>query len=111
MLLRPHRLRYFCALWQVPCPGAWLSERIVTMALMSETPAGDNHDVIHHHGEIVAVVVPIAEYQLLRQAAEEQRVNEDFDAARADYLTRHRAGAIRYISHEEAGRQLGLHIP
>ncbi len=75
---------------------------------MSETPAGDTHDVIHHRGEVVAVVVPIAEYQQLRQAAEEQRVNEEFDAARADYLTRQEAGAIRYISHQEAGRRLGL---
>ena len=78
------------------------------MAIMSELPAGDSHDVIHHRGEVVAVVVPIAEYQQLRQAAEEQRVNEEFDSARADYLTRHEAGAIRYLSHEEAGRQLGL---
>ena len=75
---------------------------------MSETPAGDSHDVIHHHGEVVAIVVPIAEYQQLRQAAEEQRVNDEFDTARADYATRQEAGAIRYISHEEAGRQLGL---
>jgi PHD/YefM family antitoxin component YafN of YafNO toxin-antitoxin module len=78
------------------------------MALMSEMPAGDTHAVIHHHGEVVAVVVPIAEYQQLRQAAQEQRVNEDFDAARAGYLARQKAGAIRYISHDEAGRQLGL---
>ncbi|MDR0343596.1 MAG: hypothetical protein LBI49_10915 [Nocardiopsaceae bacterium] len=75
---------------------------------MCETPAGDAHDVIHHRGEVVAIVVPIAEYQQLRQAAEEQRVNEEFDAAHADYLARQEAGAIRYVSHEEAGRQLGL---
>jgi hypothetical protein len=75
---------------------------------MSETPDGDTHDVIHHRGEVVAVVVPVAEYQQLRQAAEEQWVNEEFDAARAGYLARHEAGAIRYVSHEEAGRQLGL---
>jgi hypothetical protein len=70
---------------------------------MSEMPAGDIHDVIHHRGEVVAVVVPIAEYQQLRQAAEEQRVNAEFDAARAGYLARQDAGAIRYVSHEEAG--------
>jgi hypothetical protein len=75
---------------------------------MSEMPAGDNHDVIHYHGEVVAVVVPIAEYQQLRQAAQEQRVNEEFDAARTGYLARQEAGAIRYVSHDEAGRHLGL---
>ena len=75
---------------------------------MSELPAGDTHDVIHHGGEVVAVVVPIAEYQQLRQAAQEQQVNAEFDAARAEYLARREAGTIRYLSHEEAGRRLGL---
>jgi hypothetical protein len=78
------------------------------MAIMSELPAGDTHDVIHHGGEVVAVVVPIGEYRQLRQIAEEQRVNEEFDAARIDYLARREAGTIRYVSHEEAGRRLGL---
>ena len=78
------------------------------MTLMSELPAGDTHDVIHHGGEVVAVVVPIGEYRQLRQIAEEQRVNEEFDAARIDYLARREAGTIRYVSHEEAGRRLGL---
>ncbi len=78
------------------------------MALMSELPASDTHDVIRRGAEVVAVVVPIAEYQQLRQAAEEQRVNEEFDAARAEYLARRDAGAIRYVSHEEAGRRLGM---
>jgi hypothetical protein len=34
------------------------------------------------------VVVPIAEYQQLRQAADEQRINEEFEAARVggDFL-------------------------
>jgi hypothetical protein len=77
------------------------------MNLMSELPAGDTHEVIRHGGEVVAVLVPIAEYQQLRQALEE-RVNEEFDAARARYLARQKAGAIRYVSHEEAGRRLGL---
>ena len=67
------------------------------MALMSEMLAGDTHDVIHHHGEVVAVVVSIAEYQQLRQAAQEQRVNEDFDAARAGYLARQKAGDPLYL--------------
>src|SRR5580658_1114378 len=75
---------------------------------MSELPAGETHDVIHHDGEVVAVVVPIAEYQQLRQALAEQRVNEEFDAVRAGYQTRRKAGVIRYVSHEEAGRRLGL---
>jgi hypothetical protein len=78
------------------------------MTLMSELPAGDTRDVIRRGGEVVAVVVPIAEYQQLRQAAQEQQVNEEFDAARAEYLARREAGTIRYLSHEEAGRRLGL---
>jgi hypothetical protein len=91
-----------------PCRGAKLPARVVTMTLMSELPAGDTHDVIHHGGEVVAVVVPIAEYQQLRQVLEEQRVNEEFDAARTEYLARREAGTIRYVSHEEAGRRLGM---
>ena len=54
------------------------------------------------------MVVPIGEYRQLRQVAEEQRVNEEFDAARTEYLARREAGTIRYVSHEEAGRRLGL---
>jgi hypothetical protein len=57
---------------------------------------------------VVAVIVPIGEYQQLRQAAEEQLVNDEFDVARAEYLARREAGTTRYISHEEAGRRLGL---
>jgi hypothetical protein len=91
-----------------PCCGDRLSAGVVTMTLMSELPAGDTHDVIRRGGEVVAVVVPIAEYQQLRQAAQEQQVNEEFDAARAEYLARREAGTIRYLSHEEAGRRLGL---
>ena len=72
------------------------------MILMSEMAAGDTHDVIHHGGQVVAVVVPIGEYQQLRQAMQEQQVNEEFDAARARYLARREAGTIRYVSHEEA---------
>jgi len=62
------------------------------MILMSEMPAEDAHDVIHHGGRVVAVVVPIGEYQQLRQAMQEQQVNEEFDAARARYLARREAG-------------------
>jgi hypothetical protein len=80
----------------------------VSMTVMSELAAGDNHDVIHHDGEVVAVIVPIAEYQQLREALAEQRVNEEFDAVRLGYQTHREAGAIRYVSHEEAGRRLGL---
>jgi hypothetical protein len=54
------------------------------------------------------VVVPIGEHQQLRQAMQEQQVNEEFDAAQARYLARREAGAIRYVSHEDAGRRLGL---
>ena len=78
------------------------------MTLMSELPAGDTHDVIQHGGKVVAVVVPIEEYRQLRQAMQEQQVNEGFDAARARYLARREAGEIRYVSHEEAGRRLGM---
>jgi len=89
-----------------------LSVYFVTMTFMSELPAGDTHDVIRQSGQVVAVVVPIEEYQQLRQAMQEQQVNEEFaeefDAARAGYLARREAGAIRYVSHEEAGRRLGM---
>jgi flavin reductase (DIM6/NTAB) family NADH-FMN oxidoreductase RutF len=77
------------------------------MTLMSELPAGDTHDVIRRSGQVV-VVVPIEEHQQLRQAMQEQQVNEEFDAARAGYLARREAGAIRYVSHEEAGRRLAM---
>jgi hypothetical protein len=93
-----------------PCCGAQLSVHVVTMTFMSEPPASDTHDVIHPGGAVVAVVVPIAKYQQLRQAAEEQWVNEEFDAARTEYLARRDAGTIRYVSHEEAGR-LGMSSP
>jgi PHD/YefM family antitoxin component YafN of YafNO toxin-antitoxin module len=78
------------------------------MSRMSELPAGDNHDVIHHGGEVVAVVVPIAEYRELREALAEQQINDEFEAAHARHLARQDAGEIRYVSHEEAGRRLGL---
>jgi len=74
------------------------------MTVMSELPAGDSHDVISHGGQVVAVVVPIEEYRQLRQAMQEQQVNEEFDTARAG----REAGTIRYVSHEEAGRHMGL---
>ena len=90
-----------------PCCDVRLSVHFVTMTLMSELPAGDTHDVIRRSGQVVAVVVPIEEYQQLRQAMQEQQVNQEFDAARARYLVRLEAGAIRYVSHEEAGRRLG----
>jgi hypothetical protein len=52
------------------------------MSLMSELAAGYTHDVIHRGSEVVAVVVPIVEYQQLREALAEQRVREEFYAAR-----------------------------
>jgi hypothetical protein len=58
--------------------------------------------------EVIAVAGPIAEYQQLRQAAEEQQVNDEFEAARAAYLASREAGTIRYVSRQEAGRRLGL---
>ena len=72
---------------------------------MSELPAGDTHDVIRQSGQ---VVVPIEEYRQLCQAMQEQQVNEEFDVARAGYLARRETGAVRYVSHEEAGRRLGM---
>ena len=60
-----------------------LSARFVTVIVMSDLPAGDTHDVIHRGGQVVAVVVPIEEYRQLRQATQEQQVNEAFDAALA----------------------------
>ena len=53
---------------------------------LSEAPVGDTRDVISHGGQVVAVVVPIEEYRHLRQAMQEQQVNQEFDAARAGYL-------------------------
>src|ERR1700730_4486128 len=91
-----------------PCCDVMLSVYFVTITLMSELPAGDTHDVIRHSGQVVAVVVPIEEYQQLRQAMQEQQVNEEFEAARVSYLARREAGAIRYVSHEEAGRRLDM---
>jgi hypothetical protein len=85
-----------------------LPARFVTMIVMSDLPAGDTPDVIHRGGQVVAVVVPIEEYRQLRQAVQEQQVNEEFDAARAGYLARREAGKVRYASHGEAGRRLGL---
>jgi hypothetical protein len=92
----------------VPCCDVVLSVHLVTMTLMSELPAGDTHDVIRQSGQVVAVVVPIEEYQQLRQAMQEQQVNEEFDVARGGYEARREAGTIRYVSHEEAGLRLGM---
>jgi PHD/YefM family antitoxin component YafN of YafNO toxin-antitoxin module len=86
-----------------------VSVRLVTMTLMSELPAGDTHDVIRQSGQVVAVIVPIEEYQQLRQAMQEQQVNEEFDAARASYPARREAGAIRYVSHGEAASAWACH--
>jgi hypothetical protein len=36
------------------------------------------------------------------------RENEEYDAARTEYLARRDAGTVRYVSHEEAGRRLGM---
>jgi hypothetical protein len=92
------------------CSNAALSARNVSMTLMSELPDGDTHEVIAHGGEVVAVVVPLEEYRQLRRALEEQQVNEEFDAAQVDFLRRQSAGTLCYVSHEEAGRRLGLPV-
>jgi hypothetical protein len=54
------------------------------------------------------MVVPVEEYRQLRQALREQQVNQELDAAWAGYLARREAGAVRYVTHEEAGRRLGM---
>jgi PHD/YefM family antitoxin component YafN of YafNO toxin-antitoxin module len=95
----------------LPCSGAGPPDPVVSMSLMSELPAGDTHDVIHRGNEVVAVVVPIVEYQQLREALKEQRVNEEFDAARASYLARKEAGAVRYVPHEEARAATWVCLP
>jgi len=51
---------------------------------------------------------PSAVDRRLRQAMQEQRVNEEFDVARARYLARREVGEISYVSHEEAGRRRGM---
>ena len=56
----------------------------------------------------IAVAVPIAEYRQLHQAAQEQQINDEFDAARVEYLKRREAGTIHYVSHEEASRRLSM---
>jgi hypothetical protein len=80
------------------CSNAGLPARNVSMSLMSELPDGDTHDVIAHGEEVVAVVVPLAEYRQLRPALEEQQVNEEFDAAQVDFLSRRSAGTLCYVS-------------
>lgn len=80
------------------------------MSRVSELPAGDTHDVILRGGEVVAVVVPIAEYRQMREALVEQQVKTGFGAARARYPDRREAGEIRCVPHEEAGRRLGLTV-
>ena len=44
------------------------------------------------------------------RALEEQQVNEEFDAAQVDFLSRRSAGTLCYVSHEEAARRLGLPV-
>ena len=94
----------------VPCSNAGLSAQIVNMSLMSELPDGDTHEVIVHGEQVAVVVVPLGEYRQLRRALEEQQVNEEFDAAQVDFLRRQSAGTLCYVSHEEAGRRLGLPV-
>jgi PHD/YefM family antitoxin component YafN of YafNO toxin-antitoxin module len=77
---------------------------------MSELAAGETHDLIHVGGEVVAVVVPVEEYRQLREALAEQQVNAEFEVAQARRLARREAGETRYVSHQEAGRHLGLPV-
>jgi hypothetical protein len=56
------------------------------MTRVSELPAGDTHDVIVRGGEVVAVVVPIAEYRQMCEALAAQQINTEFEAAQARRL-------------------------
>jgi 3,4-dihydroxy-2-butanone 4-phosphate synthase len=38
------------------------------------------------------------------------RRNEEFDAVQVDFLRRQSAGTLCHVSHEEAGRRLGLPV-
>ena len=95
--------------WGSPA-SAGLSQGAASMSRVSELPAGDTHDVILRAGEVVAVVVPIAEYRQLREALAAQQINTKFEAAHAGCLPRPGAGEIRYVPHDEAGRRLGLTV-
>jgi hypothetical protein len=63
--------------------------------------------VIRHSGQVVAVVVPIEEYQQLRPAMQEQQVNEEFDATRASYLARRSCPARVYGIRRDGGDRPG----
>lgn len=56
------------------------------MSRVSELPAGDTHEVIVRGGEVVAVVVPIAEYRQMCEALAEQQINTELEAAQARRL-------------------------
>ena len=96
--------------WFMLCSNAGLSARNVSMSLMGELPDGDTHDVIAHGEEVVAVVVPQANYRQLRRALEEQQVSEEFDAAQADFLKPPGRWDAQLCSHEEAARRQGLPV-
>jgi PHD/YefM family antitoxin component YafN of YafNO toxin-antitoxin module len=74
---------------------------------MSELPVDEVHQVIHL-GDRAAVIVPLEEYRLLRQAAEEHRIDEEFQSALRDTEARRQEGTLEYVSSTEARRRLGL---
>ena len=78
---------------------------------MSEQPLYD-HDVIHHGGEVVAVVVPLDEYRRLTLAEKivgpEALMDAEDELALAEYRARQAAGIDDGIAHEEAKRRLGI---
>jgi PHD/YefM family antitoxin component YafN of YafNO toxin-antitoxin module len=78
---------------------------------MSEQPL-DGHDVIHHGGEVVAVVVPLEEYRRLKLAEKiadpEALMDAEDELALAEYRARQAAGIDHGISHEAAKRMLGI---
>jgi hypothetical protein len=81
------------------------------MAVMSELPAGDGHDVIHLGGA-TAVVVPIEEYRRLRELERRALLTEQADteeaAALAEYRAQQQARTVVSIPQAEVRRRFGL---
>lgn len=73
---------------------------------------GESHDVIHHDGQPIAVVVPMAEFRVLselrRNASAEELADAEDAAAIADWEARKASGTARTVPADEVRRQLGL---
>ncbi len=81
---------------------------------MTAEPIGpsEGHDVIHHDGQPIAVVVPMAEFRLLaelrRNASPEELADAEDAAAIAEWEAEKAAGTARTVPADEVRRQLGL---